>query len=85
MKPFNHRGSGVPSNSLETQERKSWATNHQLGTGQYQLFAILFGLGEWMLGSTSLGIGLSVGGAIGWFIALNLVGAFKNLDDDVSV
>lgn len=41
------------------------------------LFAILFGLGEWMLGSTPMGLSLVVGGSLAWGIALHVVGAFQ--------
>jgi len=49
------------------------------------LFSILFGLGEWMLGSTPVGVGLSLGGSVGWLLALHLVGAFKGMRAEDSV
>jgi hypothetical protein len=55
------------------------------GLAAMSLFAILFGLGEWMLGSTPVGIALSLGGTTGWLIALHLVGAFKEVESEDSV
>ena len=55
------------------------------GLAAISLFSILFGLGEWMLGSTPLGISLSLGGTLGWVIALHLVGAFKGMWGEDSV
>jgi len=55
------------------------------GLAAISLFSILFGLGEWMLGSTPLGICLSLGGTAGWLLALHLVGAFKDIRPKDSV
>jgi Na+/proline symporter len=43
------------------------------------LFAILFGLGEWMLGSSAWGISSVIAGSIGWLGALKLAGALDDL------
>ena len=40
------------------------------------LFALLFGIGEWLIGSTPLGIGMVIGGAVGWYVALKKARAF---------
>ena len=73
------RQAGDPETEKLGKQIISWAL------ASTSLFAILFGLGEWMLGSTSLGVTLSVSGTAGWFFALHLVGAFKNLETDASV
>lgn len=39
------------------------------------LFSLLFGIGEWLLGSALLGTLLCIGGIGGWYIALRLSGA----------
>jgi hypothetical protein len=55
------------------------------GLAAISLFSILFGLGEWLLGSTPVGVALSLGGTGGWLVALHLVGAFKEVATDDSV
>ena len=70
-------------NDPETEKLGKQILSWALASGS--LFSILFGLGEWMLGSSGLGIALSLGGTLGWLIALRLVGAFKNLDANRSV
>ena len=40
------------------------------------LFGLLFGIGEWLLGSTPMGIGMVLGGSVGWYIALRQAKAF---------
>jgi Na+/proline symporter len=52
------------------------------GLAAISLFSILFGLGEWLLGSTPVGVALSLGGTGGWLLALHLVGAFKEVATD---
>ncbi|MEC9464998.1 MAG: sodium:solute symporter family protein [Myxococcota bacterium] len=41
------------------------------------LFGILFGLGEWMLGSSGIGLSGLIAGSLGWLAALKLAGALS--------